>query len=136
MKPKSLSLVTIASAVVAHIVEYLAVFHVESHHREIFSFIQKFFGVAFFCYIDRQGCTSPECADASPANGHGIAFLLVASCKQLSVVEPLETVLCEVLSHVELLETVLFLSKCRSDRHHHNGCQCCDNSTFLHIRLV
>ena len=30
---------------------------------------------------------------------------LVASCKQLSVVEPLETVLREVLSHVELLET-------------------------------
>ena len=45
----------------------------------------------------------------------------------------------EVLPHVELLKsirklvlTTFFLSKGRSDCHHHNGHNCCDKSRFLH----
>ena len=81
----------------------------EGHHGEILRLVHELLGVALLGHIDRQRRAAPKGADAAPADGHGVVFLLAACSQNLGLAEPLEAVLAETLLHLEFLKAVLLL---------------------------
>ena len=64
-------------------------------------------GVALLSHIDCQGGTSPERANATPANGHGIAFLLAANTGVAAIIKMAANALIIVLFFIIFPKTTV-----------------------------
>ena len=109
MQAEGSGLVAIATAVATHVLPYLRV--VELHDGETRVLLHKLPGVASVSHIDRHCWTvvAQIVADATPADGHGVAFSGVARAYDEVLGEPSEAVLLELLLYVESGQFVVFL---------------------------
>ena len=104
MEAEGFGLVSVATAVLAHVLPDLGV--VELHDGEAWVTLHELIGVACRCDIHRH--RSPLVAevvsDAAPADGHGVALRGVAAAKDEVLGEECEAVFSEVLLHIKRFE--------------------------------